>query len=39
MRDMLSDAGSIYVHLDWHVAHYVKVVLDEVFGKERYVSE
>lgn len=39
MRELLSDAGSIYLHLDWHVAHYVKVVLDEVFGKEKYVSE
>lgn len=39
MRELLSDSGSIYVHLDWHVSHYVKIVLDEVFGKEQYVSE
>ncbi len=33
MRELLSDSGSIYVHLDWHVGHYVKIVMDEVFGK------
>jgi len=39
MRELLSDQGSIYVHLDWHVAHYVKIVLDEIFGKELFVNE
>ncbi len=34
MRELLSDSGSIYVHLDWHVGHYVKLVLDEIFGKQ-----
>lgn len=33
MRELLADTGSIYVHLDWHVGHYVKLILDEVFGK------
>ena len=33
MRDLLSDNGSIYVHIDWHVGHYVKLLLDEIFGK------
>ena len=33
MRELLADTGSIYVHLDWHVGHYVKLVLDEVFGE------
>jgi adenine-specific DNA-methyltransferase len=32
LRDLLSDDGSIFVHLDWHVGHYAKVVLDDVFG-------
>ncbi len=36
MRELLSDSGSIYVHLDWHVGHYVKIVMDEVFGKENF---
>ncbi|MCZ2817915.1 site-specific DNA-methyltransferase [Modestobacter sp. VKM Ac-2984] len=39
MRELLSDRGSIYVHLDWHVAHYVKIVLDELFGKDNLVNE
>jgi adenine specific DNA methylase Mod len=39
MRELLSEAGAIYVHLDYHVAHYVKVVLDEVFGRENFQNE
>ena len=39
MRELLSDSGSIYVHLDWHVGHYVKLVLDEVFGKNCFRNE
>lgn len=39
LRDLLTDDGSIYVHLDWHVGHYAKVILDEVFGYENFVNE
>jgi adenine-specific DNA-methyltransferase len=39
MRELLADTGSIYVHLDWHVGHYVKIVLDEVFGKDNFTNE
>ena len=39
MREMLADTGSIYVHLDWHVGHYVKLVLDEIFGKDSFFNE
>ncbi|TRX73613.1 site-specific DNA-methyltransferase [Pseudomonas mangiferae] len=39
MRELLAAHGSIYVHLDWHVGHYVKLVMDEVFGKENFVNE
>ena len=39
MRELLSDKGSIYVHIDWHVGHYVKVLMDEIFGKENLVNE
>jgi adenine-specific DNA-methyltransferase len=39
MRELLSDSGSIYVHLDWHVGHYVKIVMDEVFGKDNFLNE
>lgn len=39
MRELLSSTGSIFVHLDWHVAHYVKLLLDEVFGKSNLRNE
>ena len=39
MREMLKDSGSLYVHLDWHVSHYVKIIIDEVFGKENFMNE
>lgn len=39
MRELLSDKGSIYVHIDWHVGHYVKILLDEIFGKNNFINE
>ena len=39
MRELLSEKGSIYVHIDWHVGHYVKVLLDDVFGKHNLINE
>lgn len=39
MRDLLSDEGCIWVHLDWHGSHYVKLLLDEIFGAENFVNE
>jgi adenine-specific DNA-methyltransferase len=39
LNELLAPHGSIYVHLDWHVGHYAKVVLDEVFGKNNFISE
>jgi adenine specific DNA methylase Mod len=39
MRELLSDKGSIYVHIDWHVGHYVKILLDEIFGKDNLMNE
>jgi DNA modification methylase len=36
LRELLADSGSIYIHLDWHVGHYAKVVLDEVFGNTSF---
>ncbi len=39
MRELLANTGSIYVHLDWHVGHYVKLVMDEVFGKDMFRNE
>lgn len=39
MRELLSDKGSIYVHVDWHVGHYVKILMDEIFGKDNFINE
>jgi len=39
MRELLTENGSIYVHLDWHVGHYVKVMMDEIFGYENFRNE
>lgn len=39
MRELLSEQGSIYVHIDWHVGHYVKVIMDEIFGKDNFRNE
>ena len=39
MRELLSEKGSIYVHIDWHVGHYVKILLDDIFGKNNFVRE
>lgn len=39
MRELLAETGSIYVHLDWHVGHYVKILMDEIFGKENFRNE
>ena len=39
MRELLSDSGSIYVHIDWHVGHYLKVIMDDIFGKDNFINE
>lgn len=39
IKSILSDTGSIYLHLDWHISHYAKVLLDEVFGEDNFVNE
>ena len=39
MRELLSEKGSIYVHIDWHVGHYVKIILDDIFGKDKLLNE
>jgi len=37
-RDLLSKNGLLFVHLDWHIVHYVKLILDEIFGKKKFVN-
>ena len=39
MRDLLSDRGSIYVHCDWRVNAYIRLLLDEVFGDDNFCNE
>lgn len=39
IKSVMSENASIYVHLDWHIGHYVKVMMDEIFGEENFRSE
>jgi len=39
IKSVMSDTASIYVHLDWHIGHYVKILMDEVFGEDGFVNE
>ena len=39
IKSIMADNASIYVHLDWHIGHYVKVLMDEIFGEENFRNE
>ena len=39
MKELLSDRGSIYVHIDWHVGPYLKIILDDIFTKDMMLNE
>jgi len=39
MRDLLADDGSIYVHCDWRLNSYMRLILDEIFGKDNFLNE
>lgn len=39
MKELLAKDGLIWVHLDWHASHYVKIILDHVFGEKNFVNE
>ena len=39
MRDIMSQDGAIYVHCDWRVAGYLRLILDEVFGAKNFLNE
>lgn len=39
MRELLSDKGSIYVHVDWHKVGQIRLILDEVFGEDNFINE
>jgi len=38
-RELLSDSGSIYVHIDYKIGHYIKVIMDEIFGMENFRND
>lgn len=39
IRELLSDCGSLYVHIDKKIGHYVKIILDEVFGYKNFIND
>lgn len=39
IKTILNENGSIYLHLDWHISHYAKILMDEVFGEENFINE
>ena len=38
-RELLSDKGTVFLHLDWHFVHYMKVCMDEIFGRDNFINE
>lgn len=39
IKSVMSETTSIYVHLDWHIGHYVKILMDEIFGEDNFKNE
>ena len=39
IKAVMSENASIYVHLDWHISHYVKILMDEIFGEENFIND
>jgi len=39
IKSVMSDTASIYVHLDWHIGHYVKILMDEIFGEDNFRND
>ena len=39
IKSVMSETASIYVHLDWHIGHYVKILMDEIFGEDNFINE
>ena len=39
IKSVMSDEASIYVHLDYHIGHYVKILMDEIFGEDNFRNE
>lgn len=39
IKSVMSETASIYVHLDYHIGHYVKILMDEIFGEDNFRNE
>ena len=39
IKSVMSETASIYVHLDWHIVHYVKILMDEIFGEDNFRND
>ncbi len=39
LRELMSEQGSIYLHIDYKIGHYVKLIMDEVFGRENFRND
>lgn len=39
LRELLSNRGSIYLHIDYKIGHYVKIIMDEIFGREMFKND
>ena len=39
IRELLAEDGGLWIHLDWHAVHYVKIIADEIFGQENFINE
>lgn len=39
IKSVMSETASIYVHLDWHIVHYVKILMDEIFGEDNFIND
>ncbi len=39
IKSIMSDEASIFLHIDWHIGHYAKILMDEVFGEDNFKNE
>ena len=39
IKSVMSENASIYLHLDWHIVHYVKILMDEIFGEDNFRND
>lgn len=39
MKELLADDGLMWIHLDWHSSHYIKLIMDELMGEKNFINE